>query len=106
MDGLAVGNDIYKLATAIGIIPTLMIVGVCVFFLFREIRKANEAQAKQTEEIKSELAKINEKIDGMQNEYVSKEQHYKDVGGWRSELDDVRKLVIQTIRDGAKNGGN
>jgi hypothetical protein len=115
MEGVAAANDMYKLVSAIGIIPSLVLAAVVIFFLFREQKKNNETMQKGMADLKTasdkadaqlleQITKLNTKIDCVKVESVQKEQYYSDWGGWRTEFKDLRDLLNQYIFKEQKNG--
>ena len=104
MEGLGLTKELVGLISAIGIIPTLLICGVVLFFIIRELKKEH----KQTMESISSLRKhsdakddeLKQKIEAVENdlkytqsETMSKEDHYRDVEGWKSSIDILTKTV-------------
>lgn len=116
MDGISVSKEIVGLITSIGLVPAVVIFAVCLFFIFREIKKQNKSLENnltaQREYFDEQCAKLDVKISGFNNEisyieknYVTKEQHYSDFEGWRAEIKDLRDLITQfLIAGGFKNG--
>jgi len=49
-----------------------MAVGVALGYLLRKLERRVE--------------KLEEKIDAMHNEFITKEDHYRDISGWRGEI--------------------
>ncbi len=49
---------------------------------------ANRLQ-KQVEHLESKIEKLEERIEQITTDFITKEQHYQDVSGWRGE---IRKL--------------
>lgn len=99
-----------------GILPVFLFLIAILWFLLREIK--NEFKLIKTslkndiDKLKDELEKFkqssdakDEKLTGMitqlenriacvEKEYVSKNDHYRDLGGWREELREIRKLIL------------
>jgi uncharacterized coiled-coil protein SlyX len=40
----------------------------------------------QTGELERRVEKLEEKIDAMHEEFITKEDHYRDISGWRGEI--------------------
>lgn len=98
-----------------GIIPTLIILIMMVWFLLREIKKevrrlteSNEVTRRdflqKIEELKAhsdvhdrEIAEsvdgLEDRVTGIEREYLTREDHYKDMGGWREELREMRRTL-------------
>lgn len=43
MEGMGIAKEIAGLVTAIGLVPTLIILGIIAFFIIREVKKENAA---------------------------------------------------------------
>lgn len=54
MEGMGIAKDVAGLVTAIGLVPTLIILGVIAFFIIREVKKENEATRKAVTGLKQE----------------------------------------------------
>lgn len=104
MEVLGLTKEVVGLVSAIGIVPTLLICGVVLFFILRELKKEH----KQTIESISSLrkhsddkdAELKQKIEAVDNdlkytktETMSKEDHYRDVEGWKSSIDNLTRTV-------------
>ena len=104
MEGLGFTKEVVGLVSAIGIVPTLLICGVVLFFILRELKKEH----KQTIESISSLrkhsdakdAELKQRIEDVENdlkytktETMSKEDHYRDVEGWKSSIDNLTRTV-------------
>jgi hypothetical protein len=115
MTGVSEAGSILRLVTTLGPVSTLIIVGVCMFFILRELKKqtsdlqkglaeskkqSDEADAKIMDQIKE----LNQKVDAIKDDAVLKEQYYRDWGGWRTEFDNLRSLIIGIYKQGANNG--
>lgn len=104
MESLGLTKELVGLVSAIGIVPTLLICGVVLFFIIRELKKEH----KQTMDSISSLRKHSDakddelkvKIEAVENdlkytktETMSKEDHYRDVEGWKSSIDNLTQTV-------------
>lgn len=104
MEGLGVTKELIGIVSAIGIVPTILICGVVLFFIIRELKKEH----KQTMDSISSLRKHSDakddelkvKIEAVENdlkytktETMSKEDHYRDVEGWKSSIDNLTQTV-------------
>jgi len=96
-------------------VPTLLILIAIVWFLLREIKKEvaginkgletvkedlckridslQEHSDKKDEELKQELCKLGERISYVEKEYITKETHYQDLGGWREEIRESHRKI-------------
>lgn len=150
-------GDLLKLISDIGLIPTILIVSVALFFLHKEIKKSltglgssidklressTSSLAKFKAEVEAQEQKENERMERMEKsisssmekmrlstedslrllkneieernvrqdarmdalekelkfigrEYVSKEQHFNDTEGWKSNLDSIRRDLAE-----------
>ena len=86
MEGFSLTREMLAIITGVGVIPSIIIMGVCVFFIIRELKKSVssfkdslEVQKKMTtEEIKQLRALIDEqqkKLRCIEKDYLQKEQH-------------------------------
>lgn len=104
-----------SLINQFGIIPTLILLIMVVWFLLREIKKEVRTITDSNESIKRDLTErieelkthsdehdkeiaesvehIRNRIGSIEREYVTREDHYKDMGGWREELREMRRTL-------------
>lgn len=50
--------------------------------------------------LEKRVEKLEEKIDAVQDEFISKEDHYRDISGWRGEihrLEDKVERILEKI---------
>lgn len=104
MEGVAVTNQLVGLIASIGIAPTIVICGLIVFFVIREMKKENsntrrsiaelmERSDSSDKSISTDVDDVKKQIQTIQQEYVTKEQHYRDLEGWKSEIGELRASV-------------
>ena len=104
MEGLGVTKELVGLVSAIGIVPTVLICGVVLFFIIRELKKEHlqtmesitalkkHSDAKD-DELKEKIEAVENDLKYTQSETMSKEDHYRDVEGWKSSIDILTKTV-------------
>lgn len=119
MEGMQVANAINGLIVSIGLVPSLLIAGVCIYFVIRETKKQtsalkealssmskkSEAQDEKLENTLKELKTSSDKaiktlsdeVKYIQTNYVTKEEHFRDFEGWRTEIKDLRDLIVQAL---------
>ena len=119
MEGMQVANAINGLIVSIGLVPSLLIAGVCIYFVIRETKKQtsalkealssmskkSDAQDEKLENTLKELKTSSDKAiktrsdEGkyIQTNYVTKEEHFRDFEGWRTEIKDLRDLIVQAL---------
>ena len=115
MEAVGLTTGITGLVSALGIIPTLVIVSIVAFFFFREIKKSLgslEASVKnRTETLEKKLQALKEESDqkdekilalienhdkelrAVQTTFLTREQHYRDFENWKSEIQELRTEV-------------
>ena len=131
MDGVGVASSVLDLFKAIGPLAGVIILIVIAYFIIREIKKENERTRKTSEalndkisnafeELKSDFSQqfscheesiraMEKEIKYIQKEYITKEDHYRDTEGWKTEIQGVRKdmgelpLKILTALKDSKN---
>ncbi len=120
MEGLSAVKEIVSFVNEFGLIPVLLVVCIIFYFLNRDNKKSFEkietslsglrdsvSNVKQVsdEEDKSTRATLDKKfslimeqlsfvsreIDYVSSAYITKEQHYKDIEGWKAEINSLRK---------------
>ena len=71
--------------------------------LLREIQELRDLSNARDDAIMEELKSMEEEIRFIHKEYLRKEDHYRDLGGWRAEfrdmqerIDAIYKLVLST----------
>lgn len=119
MEGMQVANAINGLIVSIGLVPSLLIAGVCIYFVIRETKKQtsalkealssmskkSDAQDEKLENTLKELKTSSDKaiktlsdeVKYIQTNYVTKEEHFRDFEGWRTEIKDLRDLIVQAL---------
>ncbi len=45
-------------------------------------------------ELGTAVKEVEDRLGGVEREYVSREEHYKTLGGWREELAELRRLLM------------
>ena len=104
MEGLAVTGQISGLVSSLGIVPTLVICVLTVFFVVRELKKENASTRKSISDlmersdakdrgISADVDDVRSQLASMQREFITKEEHYRDLEGWKSEISELRKAV-------------
>ncbi|MBO5850118.1 MAG: hypothetical protein J6Q47_02435 [Paludibacteraceae bacterium] len=104
MEGLGLSKELVGLISAIGIIPTLLICGVVLFFIIRELKKEHKQTMdsisslrkhsdSKDDELKQQIEAVENDLKYTQSETMSKEDHYRDVEGWKSSIDNLTKTV-------------
>lgn len=104
MEGLGLTKELVGLVSAIGIIPTLLICGVVLFFIIRELKKEHKQTMdsisslrkhsdSKDDELKQQIEAVENDLKYTQSETMSKEDHYRDVEGWKSSIDNLTKTV-------------
>lgn len=104
MEGLGVTKELIGLVSAIGIIPTILICGVVLFFIIRELKKEHHQTIDSISSLKKHSDEADKKLDDkinnvvkdikyMQSESMTKEDHYRDVEGWKSSIDTLTQTV-------------
>ena len=104
MEGLGLTKELVGLISAIGIIPTLLICGVVLFFIIRELKKEHKKTMdsisslrkhsdSKDDELKQQIEAVENDLKYTQSETMSKEDHYRDVEGWKSSIDNLTKTV-------------
>ena len=119
MEGMQVANAINGLIVSIGLVPSFLLAGVCIYFVIRETKKQtsalkealssmskkSDAQDEKLENTLKELKTSSDKaiktlsdeVKYIQTNYVTKEEHFRDFEGWRAEIKDLRDLIVQAL---------
>ncbi|MEE0876797.1 MAG: hypothetical protein UIH18_05820 [Fibrobacteraceae bacterium] len=104
MEGIGLTKELIGLVSAIGIVPTLLICGVVLFFIIRELKKEHKqtmdsisslrkhSDAKD-DELKQKIKAVENDLNYTKTETMSKEDHYRDVEGWKSSIDNLTQTV-------------
>ena len=103
-ESLKYADGLIGLVTAIGLVPTLLLVGVAMFFIFREIRKNMSSFAKKLESqdkkiesiekaVEDKFVTIETSIKYIERDFLTKEQHYKDIEGWKTEVQNLHNHI-------------
>lgn len=98
-------KTVLPLISQFGIVPTMLLLVVVVWFLLREIQREvkavrNQLLALQSHsdrrdgELKTAVEAVEDRLGCVEREYVSREEHYKDLGGWREEMRELRRLLM------------
>lgn len=104
MEGIGLTKDLIGLVSAIGILPSILICGVILFFIIREMKKEHRQTLESLTSLKKHSDEEDKKLDlkietvakdvkFMQSETMSKEDHYRDVEGWKSSIDTLTQTV-------------
>lgn len=104
MEGLGLTKDLIGLVSAIGILPSILICGVILFFIIREMKKEHRQTLESLTSLKKHSDEEDKKLDlkietvakdvkFMLSETMSKEDHYRDVEGWKSSIDTLTQTV-------------
>lgn len=104
MEGIGLTKDLIGLVSAIGIVPSILICGVILFFIIREMKKEHRQTLESLTSLKKHSDEEDKKLDlkietvakdvkFMQSETMSKEDHYRDVEGWKSSIDTLTQTV-------------
>lgn len=104
MEGLGVTKELIGIVSAIGIVPTILICGVVLFFIIRELKKEHHQTIDSISSLKKHSDEADKKLDDkinnvvkdikyMQSESMTKEDHYRDVEGWKSSIDTLTQTV-------------
>ena len=98
--------------------PTILAILLAIWFFMREIKSEFRELRSEISDIKKELDEakkssshrdqklqemideLRERIAGIERDYVTKEDHYKDLGGWREEIKEIRHLMVEYINKG------
>jgi len=92
----------------LGPTATIVVVGVVLFFILREMKRQTSdlktsitSLKKQSDDADTKLAdqlqKLDDKIDYVEKNSVSRETYYKDLGGWRTDISELRKLLVDSL---------
>ena len=104
MEGIGLTKDLIGLVSAIGIFPSILICGVILFFIIREMKKEHRQTLESLTSLKKHSDEEDKKLDlkietvakdvkFMKSETMSKEDHYRDVEGWKSSIDTLTQTV-------------
>jgi nitrogen fixation/metabolism regulation signal transduction histidine kinase len=104
MESLGLTKELVGLVSAIGIVPTILICGVVLFFIIRELKKEHHQTIDSISSLKKHSDEADKKLDDkinnvvkdikyMQSESMTKEDHYRDVEGWKSSIDTLTQTV-------------
>lgn len=120
MEGLSAVKEIISFVNEFGLIPLLLVVCIIFYFLNRDNKKSFEKIETSISSLKDSISNVKElsdeedktirstldnkfnllmeqisflgkEIDYVGRDYVTKEQHYKDIEGWKSEINYLRK---------------
>ena len=102
MEGVGVAGSVIDLFRAIGPLAGAVILIVIAYFIIREVKKENERTRKSVEGLKGSFCKrmddqdevikaLEDEVKYIQKEYITKEDHYRDTEGWKTEIQGVRK---------------
>ena len=120
MDGVSIAKEVAGVVSVLGLVPTLAIVCISGFFLYREmLKKLNSIDKsisslrqhsdERDKEIFDRLENAETEIKIIEKEVLTKEQHYRDFEGWKTELHDLRSAInempMELIKLLHHNGG-
>jgi hypothetical protein len=117
-----------------GTMPALLVLAFVVGLLVKKIDANGEKDAARSEELRNMIERLaastekrflehEDRMACIERDYLLRETHYKDLGGWRTDLNQVRTDIAQDVRSvrmaldtlntnlintvlqGAKNGG-
>jgi len=106
MEGMGIAKEVAGLVTAIGMVPTLIIVAITVFFVLREFKKQvagvgksidrlREENAMRDEKILERVEHLEQEVKFVQRDYITKAEHYQDTEGWKTEIQGIRQEVAK-----------
>ena len=88
-----------------GTTPALLVLTAMVGWLIKKINdntKADNERAAGIQKTLKEHSEIlsdhSERMTSIEQEYLKRETHYKDIGGWRTDLDSLRKDINDEFR--------
>ena len=119
MEFIALLTDISKYGTA----PALLVVAAILAFQNRQLSEAKKEQKAESLELKTSLeaqfkaaiaafqkqqderhkdiedaiAALNQRMTCVEREYVSREEHYRDLSGWREEIRQIGQRINDLI---------
>lgn len=120
MEGLSAVKEIMSFVNEFGFIPVMLVICIIFYFLNKDNKKSFEkinqsisslkesienvknksddadkhiriAFDKQFDKITEQLTLLGREIDYIGSAYIPKEQHYKDIEGWKAEINYLRK---------------
>lgn len=120
MEGLSAVKEIMSFVNEFGFIPVMLVICIIFYFLNKDNKKSFEkinqsisslkesienvknksddadkhirvAFEKQFDKITEQLTLLGREIDYIGSAYIPKEQHYKDIEGWKAEINYLRK---------------
>lgn len=120
MEGLSAVKEIMTFVNEFGFIPVMLVICIIFYFLNKDNKKSFEkinksisslkesiedvknksdeadkhirqAFEKQFDKITEQLLLLGKEIDYIGSAYIPKEQHYKDIEGWKAEINYLRK---------------
>lgn len=139
MEGLSAIKEIVSFVNEFGLIPLLLVVCIIFYFLNRDNKKSFEKIENSISSLKDSISNVKElsdeedetirttldnkfnllmeqislvgrEIDYVSTSYITKEQHYKDIEGWKSEINSLRKetnrmpfQLMELLMKGEKN---
>ena len=101
-----------------GAVPTILAVLLAIWFFMREIKgefkdlkselnalkseldEVKKASNRRDQKLQEMIDELRERIAGIERDYVTKEDHYKDLGGWREEIKEIRHLIMEYMNKG------
>jgi len=100
-----------------GIVPTIILIMMMTWFFLREIRKEVGTLKTQIDEMRREflsalsdikkrsddgderisvsVKEVETRVNCIEKEYVPRDDHYRDIGGWREEMMEMRGEIQQ-----------
>ncbi len=104
-----------------GVIPTLLLLIAILWFLVREIKnefktikfslekeisglrndleKFKKSSDEKDEKLAEMIDMLKDRIASIEKEYVSRNDHYRDLGGWRMEVKEIRDLILKYMEN-------
>ncbi len=92
-----------------GTFPALLVLTALVAMLIRKLDKNaaadavraaefNKALSEHRQETEKRFAEHAERFASIERDYLPRETHYKDIGGWRTDMNDLRNNLGEEIR--------
>lgn len=120
MDGLSSAKEVFSLISEIGTLPSLLIMAVCLFFILREVKGSvssikgslktelgslkdsleviRQHSNKQDADLLKKIDEFKDKIDILEERFITREQHYRDYEACKKEIQELRVLIIGYIK--------
>jgi hypothetical protein len=92
-----------------GTAPVLLVIAGLIVWLSKKIDKNGEGDAARSKELQKAIADLSAstevrfaeqaaQIAGIQRDYLPRKDHYKDLGGWRTDLNQMRSDLGAELR--------